>query len=69
MLGKKFYLLTVPELKRFHVVCPWLHAATVEETHDEKATLGLWMTLTNCASEWMESLTSPQGVWTPCLPP
>lgn len=34
MLGKKFYL-TLPQLKRFHVVCPWLHATTVEETHDD----------------------------------
>ena len=30
-----------------------------------KSYIGLWVTLTNCASEWMESLTSPQG----CGPP
>ena len=73
MLGRNFILPSrMPELKRFHVVCPCMtpcnkqrrrHMMTQHKVW--KSYIGLWVTLTNCASEWMESLTSPQG----CGPP
>ena len=73
MLGRNFILPSrMPELKRFHVVCPCMTPCnkqrrrhTMTQHKVWKSYIGLWVTLTNCASEWMESLTSPQG----CGPP